>query len=250
MTAHPAELNPRRVVTRLYKVFSRYKREQIRCEMTDRLLIDTGRPLREFTHADLDYYAWKAMSTLGTREDFKHFLPRLLELSTERDPLGLGTNVGGVLMKLQYGECHKWPEAEKAVLLEFFVTSWRLALTVPDPRLHVEDLLEGIALFAADVTPYLREWASSDDAAALRHLCAYIPSLAHGIRKEKTPPARLVYRWINLDPAPLLRWLIDPATEASLEAAFFRHAQEPVAQELSQAIEELRWLRPGLAERL
>ena len=81
-------------------------------------------------------------------------------------------------------------------------------------------------------------------------MCEFIRNVAHGVRKHRSPPARLVYHWINLDPTPLLRWLIDPATEASLEAAFFRRAEEPVAQQISMAIEELRWLRPGLAERL
>jgi hypothetical protein len=250
MNSHTAPPEARRTITRLYKVFSRYKREEIRCEMTDRLLIDTRRPLREFTHEDLDYYSRKAMTTLGSREDFKHFLPRLLELSTQPDSRGTGIDVGRVLMKLEYGECRKWPEGEKAALLEFFSSFWRPALTVPNAGPYAEDLLEGIALFADELTPYLREWQSSDDLEALRSLCSYIPYVTHGIRKEKSPPARLVYRWINLDPTPLLRWLIDPATEASLEARFFRHAEEPVAQHVSRAIEELRWLRPGLAERI
>lgn len=251
MDAQAAQPDAPGAVARLYKAFSRYKlREPIRCEMSNRILIDTGKPLREFTHADLRYYSWKAMTTLGTQEDFKHFLPRLLELTADSDSGEAGTELSGVLMKLQYGECRGWPEAEKAVLLEFFRTFWRLALTVPDPRPPVRDWLEGIALFADDLTPYLREWQRTDDPAALRHLCDFIPSVAHGIRKEKSPPARQVYHWINDNPAPLIRWLIDPATVASLEAAFFRNADEPVAREISRAIEELRWLRPGLAERL
>jgi hypothetical protein len=152
-------------------------------------------------------------------------------------------------MKLEYGDCRKWPEAEQAALLEFLSTGWRVALTVPGLRSPVRDWLEGIALFVADLTPFLREWQDTDDAAALGHLCEFIRDVAHGVRKHK-PPARLVYHWIKLDPTPLMRWLIDPATEASLEAAFFRNAEAPVARQISMAIEELRWLRPGLAERL
>ena len=98
------------------------------------------------------------MSTLGTREDFKHFLPRLLELAADPDPpLGLGLEPGGILMKLEYGECRKWPEAEQAALLDFFTASWRAALTVPGLRSPVGEWQEGIALLAADLTPFLRE---------------------------------------------------------------------------------------------
>src|SRR4051794_20200880 len=44
-----------------------------------------ARPLREFTCEHLRRYAFKAMTTWGKVEDFKHFLPRIFELSSLPD---------------------------------------------------------------------------------------------------------------------------------------------------------------------
>src|SRR5688572_11844593 len=51
----------------------------------DRLV--RSKPLRRLTAADLERFAFNAVSTLGTVGDFKHFLPRLLELAATEGKL-------------------------------------------------------------------------------------------------------------------------------------------------------------------
>ena len=70
--------------------------------------------LRDLQAADLNRYSFKAMTTWGTVRDFKHFLPRLLELAAE-DLLQLEfpeTLFG----KLTYGKWRSWTRREREVL--------------------------------------------------------------------------------------------------------------------------------------
>lgn len=85
-------------------------------------------PLSELTWTDLGWYLFKAMTTFGDVDDFKHFLPRLLELYGEGlavAPWDLDTLFG----KLVYADWTTWPEVEKTAVLSF-LTSWHDALAM------------------------------------------------------------------------------------------------------------------------
>ena len=79
------ELELRKAIADLYNVFEDYHLdshvEGCPCCVTkdDKKLIE-AKVLRELTADDLNHFAFNAMTTWGTVKDFKHFLPRLLEL--------------------------------------------------------------------------------------------------------------------------------------------------------------------------
>ena len=69
--------------------------------------------LESLSWDELDTFIFKAMTTYGDVDDFKHFLPRIFELfvtSFEDAPY----DVGVVFSKLEYGKWSEWPEYEKA----------------------------------------------------------------------------------------------------------------------------------------
>src|SRR5690242_13694260 len=69
-------------------------------------------PLAALGVEDLDLYAFKAMTTWGEVDDFKHFLPRIFELALIEPE---GFNFYEVLFgKLAYGNWHDWPSQERA----------------------------------------------------------------------------------------------------------------------------------------
>lgn len=74
------------------------------------------RPLREMEPDDLERYAYKAMTTWGDVDDFRHFLPRLLELLVHRR-LIVDTEI--VLGKLTYGYWEAWPTREQEAVSSF-----------------------------------------------------------------------------------------------------------------------------------
>jgi hypothetical protein len=73
-------------------------------------------PLRELSSAQIDQYAFKALTTVGTVEDFRYFLPRLVELAVGDQ---LDTDRPVLFGKLAYGRWRTWPVAERMALERF-----------------------------------------------------------------------------------------------------------------------------------
>src|SRR5215213_8574195 len=90
----------------LYLVFRRYglrsRLDACPCCTThgDQARIES-RSLRALTPADLEHYVSKAMTTWGDEDDFRHFLPRVLELAVSNDSLSF-VDTELMLSKLAY----------------------------------------------------------------------------------------------------------------------------------------------------
>ncbi len=123
-----------RAVVDLYEVFRAYRPgdriEGCPCCVTNDMKIALHRvPLGDLSWADLKVYSAKALTTFGTERDFKHFLPRLLELSATQPgeaPFGLEMTLG----KLVYAKWDLWPERERAVVKQY---ADALGMALADP---------------------------------------------------------------------------------------------------------------------
>lgn len=71
--------------------------------------------LRQLTWDDLGFFLFKAMTTFGEVDDFKHFLPRIFELFVV-DCEGCPYDAWLLPSKLAYGEFAGWPEEEQAAV--------------------------------------------------------------------------------------------------------------------------------------
>ena len=129
-----------------------------------------ARPLRELSADDLDRYAWKAVTTMGTAADLTYFFPRLVELLIADE---LGADTEAVLAKLEF-VYDDWPQPRRravdalleAVLMrtltrnaaDAWICGCALGTTDAAARLTA-------ALGAADTTAGLAAWAggNSDD---------------------------------------------------------------------------------------
>lgn len=78
--------------------------------------------LRELQGEDLSRYAFKAMTTWGNVNDFKHFLPRILELMRGDE---LNIHASTVLGKLKYGRWGSWESAEQKAVTAFLIAWWK-----------------------------------------------------------------------------------------------------------------------------
>lgn len=73
--------------------------------------------LRELTCDQIGRYAGKALTTVGTVSDYKHFLPRLLEHAVaERCPY-MGLDPKELAERLIYGGWSRWPDGEREAVL-------------------------------------------------------------------------------------------------------------------------------------
>ena len=80
-----------------------------------------SKQLRELEDEDLSRYAFKAMTTWGDLKDYKHYLPRILELTAKRK-LIVDTFV--TLGKLDYGNWKEWDPEEQETIIEFLKSWW------------------------------------------------------------------------------------------------------------------------------
>lgn len=195
----------------------------------------------------MDRFIFKAMTTWGEVDDFKHFLPRILELlamSGEDFP-----EVFLVGSKLVYGKLEEWPQEEQFAVKEFLKAWWRNELASIESDCHIyefissriDQCLECIAKSLNDIGDFLEIWLNDDSIPALRHLSHFI-FLNHESLTSKKELDNL--RWNELSRQPqIINFLLDDRTLKKIETAFYKHSNECYAFEFSEAEQKLQWIR-------
>lgn len=178
------------IIDMLYQTFQQYRinPEFGGCEhcvsaADSRKLTDT--PLRDLSSSDLAFYIAKAMTTWGTEAEFKHFLPRILELMNE-DSSNLPDIelIGG---KLEYARWGRWPTAERDAISAYFAELWEA--TIDRPLCEVElgasdSVLCTIGRAKINPKPYLATWLNRDRPFRHVHLAVFIDLNAASVRKS------------------------------------------------------------------
>lgn len=249
-TAEAREATFREAVERLYAVFRRYR---LPAEIDpdpcfpsfcdDRPL--RAAPLPELPAEAFDNYAWKAITTWGTVDDFKHFLPRMLELIAIPMEEGRSQRLDTlhVFTKIAYGHWNRWHCDEREAIAAYAQVLWRALLTRPyvwhgDVGRWLKDLSE----IYDDLAPFLAAWeADAQSEVAVpwpaRHLAETIIDLHQPMSKDGT----LNWRQKPAQEQQLILWLSSDVVATILETAFFRGADDSHAERLSLAVELHSW---------
>ncbi len=117
----------------LYVVFARYPVPRRLWASPDRdaagiLRALTAAPLRALPAEALGGYPAWAMTTVGRVDDYRHFLPRILELAIRGLDDNFGDSPEQIAGKLQYGQWQDWPADERAALERGFLAGWATCL--------------------------------------------------------------------------------------------------------------------------
>ena len=83
------------------------------CTAPEEIAALIAAPREALSAQDLDFYARKAMTTVGTVPDFRYYWPRVAELALTGQLL---TDTEIVFGKPLYGAHHTWPAEERAAL--------------------------------------------------------------------------------------------------------------------------------------
>jgi hypothetical protein len=162
-------------VATLYSVFARYGLESHVegcpcCVHDEDQVLIRSRPLRELTDDDLDKYARKAMTTWGDADDFRHFLPRLLELATG-DP---SVEVEILLSKLLAARWWEWPQPEQDAVESVLWLGWNVGLTRDPSEFDADAWLCGARIAGVDISRYVEAWRTSTAPTAIDHLVEFL----------------------------------------------------------------------------
>ncbi|HUY92800.1 MAG TPA: hypothetical protein VMV10_28930 [Pirellulales bacterium] len=202
------------------------------------------RPLSELEGETFGSYVWKAMTTWGDVKDFKHFLPRILELlAFEPDALGLAAPEIAV-GKLAYAKWSNWPDDEQTAVLRFLNAWWRNELHEISEHAYesrVDSCLCAIGQAVDDLSPFLDAWRGDDDPSACQNLARFIVHNVEGLLKKRRL-TNAFWKERPLQMQSIVDWLLDPRIKESLEAAFFQTATASSAEELSSAVQQWEWI--------
>lgn len=240
MTADQTHLALEAQVANLYDVFHVYPIKHpvhgspiaVSKEKQDAL---ASKPMRLMTGADLDRFTFQAMSTWGMEADFKHYLPRILELMAF-DCHSFSVAWGSLIIsKLVDAGLAVAPEHERQSVLGYLHALWDYILDeYPSRSIEVWDFIERI--HHVDSLPYyLDVWQSRlSQQAAQYHLADFI---SYEFNLFRSGDGILRHK-----PEALLKWLVEPDKQAALEQAFFHCTDLWFAEIISQSAENLKLL--------
>lgn len=109
------------IIKPVYSVFQKYslnlEMEYCLCCVDKKEVLDLCKKELKFINMEeIERFAFKALSTWGNLEDFKHFLPRMLEIEVYKE---IGFHC--LKSKLEYGTFDEWPMDEKNIIRDFFM---------------------------------------------------------------------------------------------------------------------------------
>ncbi len=236
----------------LYRTFSRYKLP-VEAEVfwdgvsdTDEALIRSA-PLHRLGPGELGRYAFKAMTTWGSLDDFRHFLPRLFEL-VAIDGGGGWIDPETLFGKLAYGGWQTWPQDERRAIVGFLHALWRNVLGQFPHPFTIDSCLCAIGQAEDDLQGYLEAWDIAASASAACHFATFVEQNVGRISNRRPKPWKLRNPWWDRRAQPagqVMNWVLAPARMTDLERAFFSFAMDDShsAGILSDAFNHLSWIR-------
>ena len=190
--------------------------------------------LRDLTHADLFQFGCDAMLTWGDVDDFRYFLPRLLELSIESHISKWDTYL--VLNKLGSVDWQSWPADEGKAIADFLHQWWLTTLNTIEHQVSADDVLTVLGHAYQNLEPFLSEWRNIRTEAAFQNFietfCCW--------NGNYCLPEQCNEQIVN--------WLQENETRTWLEAGYDEYVDEEWAVNLEEFILELkresfdRWL--------
>src|SRR5690606_13773686 len=121
-----------------------------------------------------------------TVDDYKYFLPRILELSaTEEASVWPGLEMWLIASKLELGQWEEWPATEREAIQRFLRARWGALLHLSPDDVGAIEFLEGIAELD-ELQPYLDLWDREQSQAATRQLACAVHHCWSDIAKSRT----------------------------------------------------------------
>ncbi len=223
-------------IENLYKVFAQYEAR----DMTAKPLYEDlpkwnqamrSKPLRELDEDDLSRFTRKAVTTWGSANDYKHFLPRIFELIAE---LRAPYEIWIAIEKLTLAEWQQWPEEEQKVVQEFMLALWESILNDDSEKAEwkFNDYFSALAHFYPNFTDLLDIWTLSESKAAIKHLAEFIIDEQTELFDRKRISG---FHAQKENAEELIEWILSDNMLNKLEKAYFEFEGERFADKISWA---------------
>lgn len=241
MTTRPADIGT--AIEALYSVFARYPlpAESAYSRHTaiseDDVRAIRAKPLRDLLGTELSKFSMKALTTWGDENEFRHYLPRMLELVV-REPNW--TDIPTLLGKLSTAEWRAWPAGEQSAI-ENYVTALMASALRGDVHVSFANVALGASnagILLEDLTDLLRATPGTEP---MVHL-AYLIVLE---RNELVRSGTVGRRWSDETRRALSALISSSETRERLEEAFVQLSDPAQADTVSNALGILEMM-PGV----
>ncbi len=132
------------------------------CMTADEYEALTAKPLRELSEDELEEYAGDALLTMGTEEDYAYFLPRILELTTEKGTYGL-TAIEITAEKIRMAGFEHWSEERQSAIKSLWLSYIGEMASSGDPHFDIDSWLAAATLIPIPVAPFLEALETAPD---------------------------------------------------------------------------------------
>lgn len=218
-------------IEQLYTIFARYplKTAIDGCpccvSATDKEPLHT-KPLQQLSGEDLERYTFKAMTTWGDTEDFKHFLPRIFELlaggSSVFDTITLG--------KLEYGNWHTWQADEQEAMRHFLLAWCRERLLF---RTHLPlEIIAIVSRLLGSIEPLLLHWSLDLESSSFERFVDFV----HDYYPDLVTNGRHTRDLAWSDKQMLIQWIRQQQPLLEQSFFFFEPKQPRFARRISAAL--------------
>lgn len=188
-----------------------------------------SKKLRELTDEDLSRFAGKIILTWGDENDYRCYLPRILELTAElKTPYDIWT----LYSRLEDANWKTWAIEEQTAINNFTLELWNNLLNDNSEIAESEfiDYFHTIANFYPDFSQVLKVWETNDSFAAVKHLTNYIIEKQQYLFDNKY----IYYIVVNIKQIEqFTTWLTSDKIIEKIEKAFYDNEKNEFAKQLS-----------------
>ncbi len=215
-------------IDNLYKVFSKYglnvttlRNSSCPCCVTDEEIKEIAtKPLKQLSGDELGHFSRSAISTFGTLEDYKHFLPRILECMQypNTDLLFDFT----CFEKLKYTEWETWPMEEQKAIESYIETLWYTVINDENTTDYQVEGVMNIVLKYGYLDRSLLEWSKSE---TMKSILFIVEGVLNGFSFEVK----------DNDYNMISDWLYSNVILSKIENVFFKTEDKMLANRISNA---------------
>jgi len=203
----------------------------------DRRMLHT-KSLRNLNGDDLGKYSFKAMTTWGDVNDFKHFLPRIFELLVTTE---FPSDIFVVLGKLDYGKWKDWDTEETDALKKFLLAWWACHI-----KTHEDfngELFMEIYLKTGDVRLLLDRWIISFSNNSFKALVDFVYNEVQLLNDRKK-----IFSYKNIEQDTINKinaWLLSQLETMEKGFYHFEKSEPEFSEKASIAYDIIKGLKKG-----
>lgn len=188
-----------------------------------------SKKLKELTDEDLSRFAGKVILTWGDENDYRYYLPRILELTAElKTPYDIWT----LYSRLEDAKWKTWDIEEQNAINDFTIALWDNILNDNSERAEWEfkECFNTIANFYPDFSQVLNIWETKENFTSIKHLTNYIFEERHNIFDNNFIDNR---KKNSKNIEQFKTWLTSEKILKKIEQAFYDNEGNEIAERLS-----------------